>query len=244
MSATLSLSHLLGHVPRTPASVHPLPWDPVLQTLPARLLPRSCLVRGIPSKSFPSEPGSGTQAAKEAGSGFRGPPRDPKDGGGGETSRIRGLQDGVSPGWPRRPQHSSTRAARPWRGSTGFTAGRAPGGLATMPAEERGALAESCRSGRTSSPGLGNASPGQRGTVRRPTDTRRGTGWDGARQQVSALPLGTPRSQAAATPLTHLHRRSRCSDVALLHSSPVKEMNDHRRSGMGTQERAMGTLPL
>lgn len=81
MSATLSLSHLLGHVPRTPASVHPLPWDPVLQTLPARLLPRSCLVRGIPSKSFPSEPGSGTQAAKEAGSGFRGPPRDPKDGG-------------------------------------------------------------------------------------------------------------------------------------------------------------------
>lgn len=115
-----------------------------------------------------------------------------------------------------------------------------------MPAEERGALAESCRSGRTSSPGLGNASPGQRGTVRRPTDTGRGTGWDGARQQVSALPLGTPRSQAAATPLTHLHRRSRsrCSDVALLHSSPVKEMNDHRRSGMGTQERAMGTLPL
>lgn len=113
-----------------------------------------------------------------------------------------------------------------------------------MPAEERGALAESCRSGRTSSPGLGNASPGQRGTVRRPTDTGRGTGWDGARQQVSALPLGTPRSQAAATPLTHLHRRSRCSDVALLHSSSVKEMNDHRRSGMGTQERAMGTLPL
>lgn len=51
--------------------------------------------------------------------------------------------------------------------------------------------------GRTSSPGLGNASPGQRGTVRRPTDTGRGTGWDGARQQVSALPLGTrgPRQQ-------------------------------------------------
>lgn len=73
---------------------------------------------------------------------------------------------------------------------------------------------------------------------------RGGTGWDGARQQVSALPLGTPRSQAAVTSLTHLHRRSRCSDVTLLHSSPVKEMNDHRRSGMGTQERAMGTLPL
>lgn len=93
VSATLSPSHLLGHVPRTPASVHPLPWDPVLQTLPARLLPRSCLVRGIPSKSFPSEPGSGTQAAKEAGSGFRGPPRDPKDGGGGN------IPHSGAPGW-------------------------------------------------------------------------------------------------------------------------------------------------
>lgn len=243
MSATLSLSHLLGHVPRTPASVHPLPWDPVLQTLPARLLPRSCLVRGIPSKSFPSKRALAPRRPRRRAQGSGAPPGTQRTAGG-ETSRIRGLQDGVSPGWPRRPQHASTRAARPWRGSTGFTAGRAPGGLATMPAEERGALAESCRSGRTSSPGLGNASPGQRGTVRRPTDTGRGTGWDGARQQVSALPLGTPRSQAAATPLTHLHRRSRCSDVTLLHSSPVKEMNDHRRSGMGTQERAMGTLPL
>lgn len=100
-----------------------------------------------------------------------------------------------------------------------------------MPAEERGALAESCRSGPNFKPWAGKCVPWPEGHG--PSAHRHRT-WDGVGRGSPAGVRAAPRH--AAVPGS--------SHVALLHSSPVKEMNDHRRSGMGTQEQAMGTLPL
>lgn len=197
VSATLSLSFL-------PASIHSLPWDPHPADAACCPLPRSCLVHGILSKSFPSKGQALAPRQPRRQAQGSGAPRGPKRLGEniphwGPCSR-RGLQDGGPPGGHiglSTLQHtcgSSVKAS-----DVGFTVGRVTRGLAATLAKERGALSRTCRSGQNFKPQAGECFPGQNSMVRRPTDTGRAR-WDRASQQVSALPLGALRSHGSHVP--------------------------------------------